>query len=280
VPLETIKKAGCLSQQITENAAAPLRDDIIGLIPAGGQAARVSPLPCSKELFPIGFRTGEGCGSLRPKVIAHHLLEKMRQAGIRKAYIVLRSGKWDIPAYFGDGSMVDMHLAYLMLGVPFGVPFTLDQAYPFVRRATIAFGFADILFESKDAFVRLLKKQSVSHADITLGLFPATHSSSKEDRVDLKENGNIAEIVPAPPKSDLPYSWAIAIWKPSFTEFLHDYLSNMTSADSPRFELSAGHAFQAAIQAGLLADGLVVNETPYLDIGTPENLHKAIQRSL
>ncbi len=29
--------------------------DVIGLIPAGGQAKRLSPLPCSKELYPIGF---------------------------------------------------------------------------------------------------------------------------------------------------------------------------------------------------------------------------------
>ncbi len=29
--------------------------EVIGLIPAGGQAKRLSPLPCSKELYPIGF---------------------------------------------------------------------------------------------------------------------------------------------------------------------------------------------------------------------------------
>ena len=73
-----------------------------------------------------------------------------------QAYIVLRPGKWDIPAYFGDGSILNMHLAYLMLGVPFGVPFTLDQAYPFVRYATVAFGFPDILFEPEDGFVQIV----------------------------------------------------------------------------------------------------------------------------
>ncbi len=28
--------------------------EVIGLIPAGGQSKRLSPLPCSKELYPIG----------------------------------------------------------------------------------------------------------------------------------------------------------------------------------------------------------------------------------
>ena len=112
-----------------------------GTIPASGQATRIAPLPCSKELFPIGFRTAQDGRALGPKVVAHYLLEKMRFAGVSKSYIVLRPGKWDIPAYFGDGSALKLHLAYLMMGVPFGVPFTLDQAYPFVRNATVAFGF-------------------------------------------------------------------------------------------------------------------------------------------
>lgn len=39
----------------------------------------------------------------------------MHAAGITEAYIVLREGKWDIPAYLCDGAMVGMHLAYLMV---------------------------------------------------------------------------------------------------------------------------------------------------------------------
>src|SRR5215510_16410745 len=103
-------------------------DNVIGLIPAGGHARRIEPLPCSKELFPIGFlhRHDEKHG--HPKVVCHYLLEKMRAAGITKAYIVLRQGKWDIPAYFGDGSMLGMNLAYLMMGSSLGPPYTLDQA--------------------------------------------------------------------------------------------------------------------------------------------------------
>jgi len=55
---------------------------IIGLLPAGGHATRISPLPLSKELYPIGFDYfGNQC-DLRPKVVCHYLLEKMQLAGI------------------------------------------------------------------------------------------------------------------------------------------------------------------------------------------------------
>jgi glucose-1-phosphate thymidylyltransferase len=257
------------------------RQEIVGLIPAGGQATRIAPLPCSKELFPIGFRpTREGLG-LRPKVVSQYLLEKMRFAGISKVYIVLRPGKWDIPAYFGDGSILDMHLAYLMLGAPFGVPFTLDQAYPFLREATVAFGFPDILFDSEEGFAKLLAWQE-SHpaADVILGLCQARYPASKEDRVDAQENGEVREIVVRPSESHLPHSWAIALWKPNFTRFLHDYVADRKFvAWEHDKELSAGHVIKAAMTAGLRIEGLVISNEPYLDIGTPEDLFLAVNNS-
>src|SRR6266852_4220551 len=147
--------------------------EVVGLLPAGGQATRIAPLPCSKELYPIGFRHVDGGRSVRPKVVCHYLLEKMRLAGISKTYIVLREGKWDIPAYLGDGTMLDMHLAYLLIRQSPGVLYTLDQAYPFVQDALVAFGFPDIIFRSDDAFLRLLARQTATKADLVLGLFPA-----------------------------------------------------------------------------------------------------------
>ena len=255
--------------------------EVIGLVPAGGLATRISPLPCSKELYPIGFRPVENGEGSRPKVVSQFLLEKMKFAGISKVYIVLRPGKWDIPAYFGDGSILNMHLAYLILGVPFGVPYTLDQAYPFVRHAMVAFGFPDILFESDDGFAKLIEHQLKNDADITLGLFRASHPFSKEDRVDFSDDGKIQEIILRPSESPLRYSWAIALWNPNFTQFLHEYVKVARFTPERNSELSAGHAIQAAIRNGLRVAGLILNdEKPYLDIGTPEGLREAINRGL
>jgi glucose-1-phosphate thymidylyltransferase len=256
--------------------------ECIGLIPAAGRAARVSPLPCSKELYPLGFHDRcEGHGA-RPKVVSHYLLEKMQIAGVTKVYIILRNNKWDIPAYFGDGKLLDIHLAYLMLGLPFGVPYTLDQAYAFLQDARVAFGFPDIIFNPKDAFCRLLNRQTQSKADVVLGLFPA-HQPQKMDMVDVDPDGRVRTIIIKPIKSDLRYTWIIGVWTAVFTQFMHDYLSNRQKKNTRQTakvhneerELFLGDVIQAAIYDKMQIDTVIFERGNYLDIGTPEDLYEA-----
>ena len=71
--------------------------EMVALIPAAGQATRLAPLPCSKEVYPVGSRAVNGHG-IRPKAVCEYLLEKMQVAGITKGYIIVREGKWDILA--------------------------------------------------------------------------------------------------------------------------------------------------------------------------------------
>jgi glucose-1-phosphate thymidylyltransferase len=259
--------------------------EIIGLVPAGGQATRIAPLPCSKELYPIGFRSVSGGESVRPKVVCHYLLEKMQMAGVAKAYIVLREGKWDIPAYLNDGTMLGMHLAYLMMRLPFGAPYTLDQAYPFVQNAIIAFGFPDVIFQPKDAFVQLLDRQAATKVDIVLGLFP-TDQPHKVDMVDFDDHGRVSRIDIKPLQTDLHYTWMIAIWTPVFTSFMHEYLVNTIQEANKKSsintlgqrEIFIGDVIQAAIDNGFLVDSVLFPDGVCLDIGTPENLVKAVQK--
>lgn len=256
--------------------------EVIGLIPAGGQATRIAPLPCSKELYPIGLQFVGNDRSPRPKVVCHYLLERMRLAGITKAYIVLRQGKWDIPAYLGDGTMLDMHLAYLMMRLPFGTPYTLDQAYPFVQDKLVALGFPDILFQPDDAFVQLLARQAATKADVVLGLFP-TDQPQTADMVELDGSGQIRRIVIKPLQTDLRYTWIIAVWTPAFTRFMHEYLAaaptQIDAGNSPpgQREWFVSDVIQAAMDAGLQVESVAFPEGKYLDIGIPDNLVKAIR---
>lgn len=258
--------------------------ELIGLIPAGGRATRLAPLPCSKELYPIGFRPVDQARSLRPKVVCHYLLEKMRLANITKAYIILREGKWDIPAYLRDGKMLDMQLAYLVMDLPFGVPYTLDQAYPFVKDAMVAFGFPDIIFQPDDAFVRLLARQAESNADIVLGLFLG-HHTHKIDMVDVDSDGRIRGIQIKPARTQSRYTWIIAVWTSGFTRFMHEYVlaSQRTDKDKTgthveeRQELFVGDVIQAAIHNHMQIDAVLFDNANYLDIGTPEDMVKAVQ---
>ena len=262
-----------------KNQNEVFKPEVIGLIPAAGKATRVSPLPCSKELFPIGFGTNAKDRKLIPKVACHYLFERMRLAKINKAYIVIRQGKWDIPAYFGDGSILDMHLAYLMMGLPLGVPYTLDQAYPFVQDAIIALGFPDILFEADDAFDQLLAHLAAKEIDVVMGLFPCKRAR-KADMVALGDDGRVKRIVIKPRETNLRFSWAIAVWTPVFSHFMHEYVSALKEKAADQSELFVGDVFNAAIQEGLRVEGVLVSDKPFLDIGTGDELLEAVKHGV
>ncbi len=260
--------------KVTDALKSPLPRRLVGLFPAGGHASRIAPLPCSKELYPIGFRRVDDRGNLRPKVVSHYLLESWGMAGVRQAYVILRSEKWDIPQYFGDGSWVGIDLAYLMMGLPYGTPYTLDQAYAFVSDATVVFGFPDIVFRPTDAYVQLLARQMETAADVVLGIFPA-HQPHKMDMVDVAEDGRVQVIDIKPVQTQLRYTWIMAVWTPAFTRFMHDFLPTVREPQAR--EVFVGHVLQAAMQAGMQVDSVIFPSGTYLDIGTPDDLARAVQ---
>ncbi|MEM1242328.1 MAG: sugar phosphate nucleotidyltransferase [Cyanobacteria bacterium P01_H01_bin.26] len=259
---------------------------IIGLVPAAGQGSRISPLPMSKELFPIGFQDLAHRG-LRPKVACQYLLEAMGQAGVEESFLILRPGKWDIPAYLGDGSQLNMRLAYLTVHVPFGVPFSLNQAYPFVKDAMVAMGFPDILFRPADAYEQLVERLQTSRADVVLGLFP-TDQPEKVGLVDVDPDGVVAGIYEKSQLTHLRYMWAIAVWRPSFTEFLYHHVEARRTAlignqspvlmqEMPAYtETPIGDVMVDAIANSLRVEAIPFETGQYLDIGTPENLINAV----
>jgi glucose-1-phosphate thymidylyltransferase len=259
--------------------------EVIGLVPAGGQATRLGPLPCSKEILPIGSLSG-GADQRRLKVACQYLLESMRAGGINKAHLILRAGKWDIPAYLGDGSITGISLSYLLMRLPYGVPYTLDQAYPFVENSIVALGFPDIIFEPMDAFARLLDRLSATKADVVLGLFP-TDQPEKADMVEFQESGEIQSITIKQRRTGLRYAWILAVWTPVFTRYLHEFVSadleraeqnRVAKGGSAARELFISDVVQGAIKSGLRVQSEVIPEGAFLDIGTPDGLVKARQR--
>ena len=112
--------------------------DIVGVIPTAGTSHCLGVLHCSGELLPVGFHHSDEKSPLHPKVVAHYLLEKMLLANVSRIYLILRKGKWGIPSYFDDGKTLDVNIAYLLMDLPFGVPYTIDQTYPFVKNSTVS----------------------------------------------------------------------------------------------------------------------------------------------
>lgn len=259
----------------------------MGLIPAAGQAKRLQPFPCSKELFPVGFTDDPETGLPRPKVAAQYLLDKFKAAGISKTFVVIREGKWDIPNYFQEGHGVGLALAYLVIPGSAGPPDTLDRAYPFIAQSRIAFGFPDILFGPSDGYAQLIEHQERTEADIVLGLHHIEEPRTW-DMVDTDKDGWVRAIIMKPASTTLTFGWCFAVWTPIFSKFLHQFLRadetkrNMnvlaSTVNDPGGDLAVGVVFQAALKAGLRLQTVKFPQDSYLDIGTPENLAKAVRQ--
>ena len=246
--------------------------DVIAIIPAAGKASRLPELNHSKEIFPVRWNPQTNQSLPDEKPVCFYLLEKFTQAGIRKGIMVIREEKWDIVKTVGGGACVDMDIAYQMLKLPHGTAYTIDQVYPFVKDNIVAIGFPDILFSGENAFSTILNTLRDSDADIVLGLFPAD-KPHKVDMVNIDEQMNVTEIDIKPQSTTLTLTWGIAVWKPEFTRLLHETLNNLVRKSSDP-ELFIGDVVRVAIDQGLKVRAETVSKTPFLDIGTPDDLSK------
>jgi glucose-1-phosphate thymidylyltransferase len=253
----------------------PETSDVIGLIPAAGRAERLGPLPCSKELLPVGFRdTPRGPV---PKVASHYLLERFRAAGIQRVFMVVHEAKTDVPRYLKTGELADVSLAYVVIPGSGSVPETLDRAYPFLQGSRVALGFPDILFEPADAYARLIERQEATGADLVLGLFP-TKRHRTTDMVELAPDGRVRRIEVRPETTSLRFNWLIAVWGPAFTQHLHTSVrETVISVPPAERELQIGAVVQAAVESGLHVQGVELPEGSFRDIGTPGDLAAAME---
>jgi len=244
---------------------------LLGLIPAAGRAERLGPLPCSKELLPIGFR--ETPRGPAPKVAGHYLLERFRAGGIGKVFMVLHESKVDVPRYFGTGEIADVALAYLMIPGSRSVPETLDRAFPFTEGAVVALGFPDVIFQPVDAYARLVARQAETAADLVLGLFP-TERFRTTDMVEVAPDGRVVRVEVRPENTALRFNWLIAVWGPAFTRFLHETVQSQPVGEG---EFQIGAVVQAAVTAGLHVEGVEFPGGSYRDVGTPTELAAAMR---
>ena len=249
--------------------------ELVGIIPAAGTASRLNPIPCSKELFPIGVYGESNVLRGYPKPVCMYTIENMKEAGIENIYITIRKGKWDIPHYLGDGKKFGVNIAYLVMGLSYGAPFSINQAFPFIAGKNVALGYPDIIIEQKGLYTDLYRQLRSSDACIVLALFNG-ENCKQIDMVELDKNGNIIRIDIKPPKSDLQYTWMGAVWKPSFSEYLNNTLGsgeNINKTD----EFYFGNVLNSALNDGLKIGYSLFPHGRYIDIGTPENINQSIK---
>lgn len=250
-------------------------NQVVGIIPCAGLGTRLGPLPFSKELYPLGKRINKGKPT--SKVACEYLLDHMSDAGIREIHFILRQGKWDIPAFIKGGLNFGINACYHVADYLFGVPFSVNQAYPIIKGKIVALGFPDILFKPKYAYSKLINElSSNSKISVVLGLMPISRPD-KWDMVVLDVHNNVTKlIIKSDQGSQVPFGWTIAVWKPNFSDFLNiavnERLKSNIQNDLETNEIYFGHMLTEAISAGLIVKGVIFENGECLDIGTPEDL--------
>jgi len=232
--------------------------EYVALLPAAGIGSRLPNRQGSKELLRFGGGTEDG------DPVISHVLGCMDLAGINNVIVVLRDEKKDIFEYLTSSEWSHFKFAFEFTPGTSGVPETVALGLGGTQARSVIFGFPDILFEPRDAFVRLIERLDKSGADVVLGLFP-TGNPSKMDMVATDESGCVTEIEIKPDATTLDLTWILAAWRPSFSAYI--------AANHEGSHL--GDIFQLA-----MADGMQIESEPFiegrsLDIGTPDDLDRA-----
>jgi len=244
--------------------------EIVGLIPAAGIAKRLGNLSQSKEILPVVFGSEQAGAPVFAKPACHHLLEGFSTAGVAKAFIVIRAGKWDIPEFLAQNPVPGVDLSYIVIEDSAGVPWTLDRAYAFVSESNVVMGFPDILVEPATFFGQIVEELRAGTSDVVLGVMP-TSSPSKVDVVEITEDGKVIGIRPKPESLSSAKAWIAAAWRPSFTEYIHTFLADNPIDRSSERELYIGDIVAASLTE-LNVSAMECDEGRFIDIGTPEDL--------
>jgi len=253
-----------------------LKHKVVGIIPAAGKGSRLFPLPGSKELFPVGFThvESENGGYLHPMVVSQYLIDSMITAGVTHFLFILSSGKTDIMEYYGSGDRFGVHFSYLFVDNLWGMPHSINQAFPWAAESTVVFGMPDTIITPSNSLHSLLHHHQTTQADLTLGLFQTT-KPWRFGMVEIDHRDRVVKFVDKPPKSDLKYLWGTACWEPDFSRFLNEKIQ--TLRQNSRSEIVLSTFFQMAVDEGMDIRVLKFDLGKYIDIGNPDDLVDAVE---
>ena len=245
-----------------------MKEELIGLIPAAGKGVRLG-LPYPKELYPI-IRDN------RYKPVAQFVLDNLTLAGLCHVVFVINETKHQLIGYFGNGRRFGCDISYVVQetvdgtdkSTSPGLAHALDSAYFLTRGKTVCFGMADTIMEPEDVFARALN-QSSPEDDLILILFP-TERPHKFGMVEMNQDGRVLRIVDKPQKTDLTEMWGCIIWRPQFTEYLHESVCNGIG--------DFAKVMNNAIVDGMQLKGVSIPAGTYIDLGTYEEIIEMDQR--
>jgi len=238
-------------------------EELIGLIPAAGKGIRLG-LPYPKELYPV-IRDN------RYKPISQFVVNNMTVAGLQHIVFVINDTKHQLIGFFGDGHRFNCNLSFVVQeqrthggkSTSPGLSDALDSAYHLIKGKTVCFGMADTIMQPDDVFQRGLHAATPDD-DVILMLFQ-TDRPEKFGMVKVNNDNCVIEIIDKPQKTDLTDMWGCIIWRPRFTEFLHESVREKDTSD---FAIIMNNA----IKAGFKFRGVHITDGLYIDLGTYEEI--------
>ena len=214
---------------------------IVGVIPAAGFANRLGPLPCSKELLPVGGRP-----------VMEYVVERMLLGGAADIRVVTRADKGDVVEHARrlGATVVEGNPASVSESVRLGLSGLAPDD-------VVLLGFPDSLWEPVDGFSTLVDALR-DGIDVALGCF-RSDELQRSDVVVADADGIVrsVQVKPARPSSDL--IWGCAAARASALDALGEHAE-------------PGHLFDRLARRGSVR--AVRFEGEFVDIGTPESLER------
>lgn len=237
-------------------------EPLIGLIPAAGKGLRLG-LPYPKELYPV-IRDNHY------KPLAQFVLTNMIAAGLKHVAFVINETKHQLIGYFGNGQRFGCNISYVVQeaaegqtgSTSPGLAYALDSAYHLTRNHVVCFGMPDTIVQPTDVFARAIQS-AAREDDVVLVLFP-TDRPQKFGMVQLGDDQSVQAIIDKPRQTHLTEMWGCMVWRPRFTEFLHERVG----AGVSDFAL----IMNSAIQQGMRFRGLRPADGAYRDLGTYDEI--------
>jgi glucose-1-phosphate thymidylyltransferase len=246
-----------------------MKEEFIGLIPAAGKGVRLG-LPYPKELYPV-IRENHY------KPIAQFVLDNLTIAGVRHVVFVINDSKHQLIGYFGDGHRFGCNISYVVQeannglekSTSPGLAHALDSAYHLTQGKTVFFGMADTIMQPVNVFSMGFNR-ALPKDDVILVCF-STSRPEKFGMVQMDQNNRVLKIIDKPKETDLTAMWGCIIWRPRFTEYLHDCVR--TSGISDFAEI-----MNNAIEEGFNFRGVHILDGVYIDLGTYEEIMELDRR--
>jgi glucose-1-phosphate thymidylyltransferase len=240
----------------------------IGLIPAAGKGIRLG-LPYPKELYPIIRHD-------RYKPVSQFIVDQMLTAAVTHIVFVINETKHQLIGYFGNGSRFNCHFSYVVQehaemtssSTSPGLAYALDSAFHLTRRKLVFFGMADTIIQPNGIFLEGLTK--IEEFEVVLCLI-STNSPSKFGMVNYSSDGNVVEIIDKPTTTSLTHMWACMLWKPIFTEYLHEQILKENNGDFAKI-------MNCAMNDGVSFGSVVIENGNYIDLGTYDELMELDKR--